>query len=114
MIRKAREDKGWFQGDLAERLHCERSTVAGWENNTHKPNHATLQMIADLTGYPIETFAGVTVTPRSVPTPLDPNRDERIEELEHQVGDLLASEVTARKRRVRGPRQPPSTAEAEH
>ena len=37
MIRKAREDMGWEQQGLADRLHCGRSTVAEWERTAVQP-----------------------------------------------------------------------------
>ena len=56
MIRKVREDMAWRQQDLADRLHCERTTIAGWENNTHKAPYPALVMIANLTGCDVEIF----------------------------------------------------------
>lgn len=51
-IRKAREDRGWTQGDLAGELHVDRSTVAGWERNSHRPSYIAMRAIADITGVP--------------------------------------------------------------
>lgn len=51
-IRKAREDIGWLQKDLADELHVDRSTIAGWENNIHPPSFLATRAIAELTGKP--------------------------------------------------------------
>lgn len=55
-IRKAREDMGWQQADLADGVKKSRPTIAGWENNKHKPSALELDFIAELTGYPVEFF----------------------------------------------------------
>lgn len=55
-IRKAREDMGWLQSDLADAVKKSRATIAGWENNAHRPSALELDFIAELTGYPIEFF----------------------------------------------------------
>lgn len=63
-IRKAREDMGWDQIDLAVHVKKGRSTVANWETNKHKPSALELDKIAEVTGYPVEFFtdtAGVTL-----------------------------------------------------
>lgn len=49
-IRKAREDRGWTQADLAGELQVDRSTIAGWENNSHRPTFIAFRAIADVTG----------------------------------------------------------------
>lgn len=56
-IRKAREDMGWTQSDLAKRLKKSREAVAGWEKNKHKPSAFELDAIAELTGYGIDFFS---------------------------------------------------------
>lgn len=55
-IRKAREDKGWHQEDLADGVKKSRATIAGWENNKHKPSRLEIDIIAELTGYDVEFF----------------------------------------------------------
>jgi transcriptional regulator with XRE-family HTH domain len=55
-IRKAREDMGWKQSDLADGVKKSRAAVAGWENNNHRPSALELDRISELTGYPIEFF----------------------------------------------------------
>ena len=59
-IRKAREDMGWLQSDLADGVKKSRATIASWENNTHKPSALELDVIAELTGYPIEFFIRIS------------------------------------------------------
>lgn len=55
-IRKAREDKGWQQADLADGVKKSRATIAAWEGDKHRPSKLELDFIADLTDYPIEFF----------------------------------------------------------
>lgn len=55
-IRKAREDMGWKQSDLAVRVKKSRAAVATWESNKHRPSELELDKIAEVTGYPIEFF----------------------------------------------------------
>lgn len=55
-IRKAREDMDWQQADLADGVKKSRATIAGWENNKHRPSKLELDFIAELTGYPVEFF----------------------------------------------------------
>lgn len=55
-IRKAREDMDWHQEDLADGVKKSRATIAGWENNKHKPSRLEIDFIAELTGYPVAFF----------------------------------------------------------
>jgi len=57
-IRKAREDMGWKQSDLAVRVKVSRAAIAGWENNSHRPSALAIDKIAELTGYPVGFFVG--------------------------------------------------------
>jgi|GEM_PF-6513318 len=57
-IRKAREDMGWKQSDLAIRVKSSRAAVASWESNTNRPHPLVLDKIVELTGYPLEFFLG--------------------------------------------------------
>lgn len=57
-IRKAREDMGWKQSDLAVRVKSSRAAVASWEGNTNRPHPLVLDKIVELTGYPLEFFIG--------------------------------------------------------
>lgn len=55
-IRKAREDMGWYQSDLADGVKKSRETISNWESNKHRPSALELDFIAELTGYPVEFF----------------------------------------------------------
>lgn len=55
-IRKAREDMGWKQSDLAVHVKKSRAAIAGWESNKHRPSALELDRIAEVTNYPIEFF----------------------------------------------------------
>jgi transcriptional regulator with XRE-family HTH domain len=71
-IRKAREDKGWHQSELAFQLQVGRATIANWENNVNKPNHASLMLVGAVTGCPVwwlEGFDGPVTDPSGgIPT----------------------------------------------
>lgn len=62
-IRKAREDHGWKQTDLAGELRVSRTTIGGWENNEHPASHLALRAISDLTGKPLWWLEGYDVQP---------------------------------------------------
>ena len=53
-IRKAREFAGLKQADLAALLHVGRSTIAGWENDLHRPSYTDLAAIAEHASVPFE------------------------------------------------------------
>lgn len=56
IIRKVREDADLTQQQLADKLKVSRVAVAGWENNRHLPNHATLVMLADTVNRDVSVF----------------------------------------------------------
>ncbi|TYK52812.1 helix-turn-helix transcriptional regulator [Actinomadura decatromicini] len=62
LIRSARIALGWSQADLADRLHCSRSTVSRIETGSRLLDDvATLRRLADVLEIPPELF-GVTAT----------------------------------------------------
>lgn len=56
IIRKLREDAGMKQTDLAPLVRTSRAAIAGWENNTHRPAHATLVRLADIFDCDVSVF----------------------------------------------------------
>jgi transcriptional regulator with XRE-family HTH domain len=64
-IRIAREQKGWWQAQLAEALGVEPPTVSRWENEVNAPSPEHLLKIASLTGKTIEWLRGAEAAPRS-------------------------------------------------
>lgn len=68
-IRKAREDRGWLQTDLAIHMHVSRTTIAAWESNTNRPNWATFKTLAETTGAPQWWLEGLDAPPSGgIPT----------------------------------------------
>lgn len=55
-IKAVREEKGWTQAELAEKIGYERSTLTKWENGSLKPFAETLTAIATVCEVPIERF----------------------------------------------------------
>ena len=61
LIRKAREEAGLSQADLAEMIYRRRATVTDLESGKHEPDASTLALIGAATNKPIIYFY-----PRSV------------------------------------------------
>lgn len=53
-IKKAREEKGFTQDALAEKLNVTRQAVSNWENEKTQPDIETLHQIADILEVDIE------------------------------------------------------------
>ena len=53
-IKKAREEKGLTQEQLAEQLNVTRQAVSGWETEKTRPDIETLQKIAEILEVEIE------------------------------------------------------------
>ena len=51
-IRKAREDKGWSQAELARRMNIQRSAVNQWERGTSGPKRENWPLLSSLLGWP--------------------------------------------------------------
>lgn len=80
-IRKAREDRGWLQSDLAVHLHVGRATIAAWEGNVNRPNWATFRLLAEATGTPQWWLEGYDVQPTGgVPSLQDRRSRNRAEQ----------------------------------
>lgn len=62
-LRKAREQAGLDQRELAERAHIARGTVSAAENGRRMPSPATLSMWAIATGVTREWLVGDSVPP---------------------------------------------------
>ena len=52
-LRKAREDAGLAQVDVAREMRIGRSTVANWENGTNKPSYLAVEKLSMMTGVPL-------------------------------------------------------------
>jgi transcriptional regulator with XRE-family HTH domain len=49
-ILKAREAKGWTQGQLADALDVTRANVSAWENRRHEPSLSQIKKISGICG----------------------------------------------------------------
>lgn len=47
-IKAEREQRGWTQNDLAQRLHVSRQSISKWENGTAFPDIDKLVQLSDL------------------------------------------------------------------
>ena len=55
-VRELRTERGWSQGDLADRLEVSRQTVNAIETGRYDPSLPLAFSIAKLFGKPIETI----------------------------------------------------------
>jgi len=55
-IREAREAKGWFQKELAARVHVEPQTVSNWERGQSTPDFDKLELLAQVLERPLTFF----------------------------------------------------------
>lgn len=49
-ITRARTERSWTQGKLAEELGVTRGNVSAWENDRHEPNLSQIRKISELCG----------------------------------------------------------------
>lgn len=56
-IKLARQEKGYTQVELAEKLGCSRSAIACYETERRVPDFKDLQNIASMLGVSVEYFA---------------------------------------------------------
>lgn len=57
-IRKAREDAGLSQQQLANKLGVDRKTVGNWEGERNQPRYRDLMMISSVADVSLEWLAG--------------------------------------------------------
>ncbi len=67
-LRYAREQRGWTQADLAEKVGCETKTVGRWESGTGRPRLYHRQALCELFGKSAEEFGLMGVSFFSPPT----------------------------------------------
>jgi len=65
-VRRAREQAGWNQRELAERLDAEPPQVSLWENGRKQPNAQSLMKIASVTGHAYGWFFDEHAEPEPV------------------------------------------------
>lgn len=70
IIRQARLQRGWRQGDLARQLGVSRQTVVAIESDHHVPTFDTAIRLADLLGLPLEMLANARRDPLTTPVQL--------------------------------------------
>lgn len=58
-IKFFREQNGWSQQELADRLHISRSVVTKWETNAAVPDVSSLIKLATLFGVSLDHIAGI-------------------------------------------------------
>lgn len=55
-IRRAREQRGWSQRDLARALGVEHAQISKWETGRNMPSPRYLERLGRELGVPAETF----------------------------------------------------------
>ena len=76
LIRSARLRARLSQEELAERLHMPRSSIARWEAGAVEPGLSTTRSVLRACGFDISLSL--------LPYERDPDREERLDELQHQ------------------------------
>lgn len=61
-IRRRREEKGWTQKQLGEKVGVTYGAVQQWERNKTAPKRARLAKVCKVLGIPTELAYGVTTT----------------------------------------------------
>lgn len=66
-IKKLRQQRGWTQPQLADKLSVSKQTISNWETGLKVPRMGSLQKLADLFGVKIGeiTNASIDNTPRT-------------------------------------------------
>lgn len=67
-IRKAREQAGFKQDELAQLLGTTRQTLGRWENGSHVPTKKALKLLAKATDVPLSWLLDDEPSPRSYRT----------------------------------------------
>lgn len=57
-IKNSRENRDWYQKDVADKLHGKSNTLSGYENGTRSPDPKMLIKIADLYGVSVDYLLG--------------------------------------------------------
>jgi transcriptional regulator with XRE-family HTH domain len=68
-IRRAREAKGWNQGELARRLQVTQQTVSRWERGHARPRSPVLLRLSELLERPLNDFAVAAAASRPAASP---------------------------------------------
>ncbi len=81
-IRKAREDLGVSQQQMADALGVDRKTIGTWEKGQHTPRYRDLMLISSVSDVSLEWLAGELFRPHAgrdeaAPTPEGRNRSSR-------------------------------------
>lgn len=81
-IKKLRKERGWTQGELAEKVGMKAQNISRYEKNKAAPREATLAIFADVFELPTSEFTSLAAT-------LDiPNLDPEIAELMRLIPTL--------------------------
>jgi len=98
-MRKAREEKGLTQKELADILFLGESTISFYESDKREPKFDILFKISEVLEISVDYLLGRTNTP-SLNTPTDPDDDiqptppERIRTFQKKIGELSPESLT--------------------
>ena len=62
-IRELRQSRGWTQAQLGDQIGAVKSTVSGYESETHQIDVETLHRLCDLFGCTADYLLGRSVSP---------------------------------------------------
>lgn len=101
-IKRLREERGWYQDELAKRLDVTQKAVSAWENGVAQPRMAMLNRICQVFGCKVSditeeinytgTWAGTPVTDYSIQLQsagMNPNTVISIEERNDEDAERL-------------------------
>lgn len=99
-LRRLREDRGWTQTEVADRLNVSSVTVNRYESGERNPGFDTLIALADLFRVSVDYLLGrtdvPTLAPDAVHTPRLPEADQHQEYFYVQPRDSVLGQLTAR------------------
>jgi HTH-type transcriptional regulator/antitoxin HipB len=96
LLARAREEKGWTQQDLAERVGVPQSTVARYERATRTPTLGTLLRFCDALGIAVTVGPGYAVTVSDdVTEPLGEVANGEARSAPQRIGVHLSSKALA-------------------
>ena len=92
-IKKLRQQRGWTQPQLADKLSVSKQTISNWETGLKVPRMGSLQKLADLFGVKIGeiTNASIDNTPRTA----DLSVDEAVDNLRPYDGKPISDDQKA-------------------
>lgn len=98
-MRKAREEKGLTQKDLADLLFLGESTISFYESDKREPKFDVLNKISETLEISVDYLLGRTNTPNTINNEgldddIQPTPPERFRTFQKKIGDLSSESLT--------------------